>query len=223
MKNHFPAKFAESKFHCPHCGVFAMQLWGNLSVTKNLYDRSINTMTRFTEELSFKWKISKCDFCSQYIIWLNENIIYPDKDNIDPPNVDLDEDIQSDYLEAASILEKSPRGAAALLRLCLQKLLKQLGENGSRINDDITSLIQKGLNTTVQSALDYVRVTGNNAVHPGVIDLKDNKDIAIKLFRVINFIANKMISEPKEIQELYDALPESEKDKIDKRNKKIIE
>ncbi len=133
----------------------------------------------------------------------------------------MNEDVKEDYFEAAEIFNKSPRGAAALLRLALQKLLKQIGESGENINDGIKNLVSKGLNTTIQKGLDFVRATGNNAVHPGQIDLNDNKEIAEKLFQVINFIAEKTITEQKEVKILFDGLPEEEKQKIEKRNEKI--
>ena len=72
-------------------------------------------------------------------------MVYPDFSGIELPNVDFNEDIKADYSEAASILQKSPRGSASLLRLAIQKLCKQLGESGKDINTDIGSLVKKGL------------------------------------------------------------------------------
>ncbi|MEI8646791.1 hypothetical protein P4S73_00880 [Paraglaciecola sp. Hal342] len=46
-------------------------------------------------------------------------------------------------------------------------------------------------------------------MHPGQIDLEDGRDIALKLFHVLNFIADEMISKPKELDLLYsDVVPE---------------
>jgi len=59
------------------------------------------------------------------------------------PNIDLDQDIQDDYMEAAKVLDDSPRSAAAILRLALQKICKQLGEKGENINHDISELVKK--------------------------------------------------------------------------------
>src|SRR5690348_4056488 len=92
------------------------------------------------------------------------------------------------------IYSRSPRGAAALLRLAIQKLCIELGEPGKNLNTDIGSLFRKGLPVTVQQALDAVRVIGNEAVHPGQIDFADTPEITGTLFNLVNFIAEKMIS-----------------------------
>lgn len=94
----------------------------------------------------------------------------------------------------------------------------ELGGKGEKINDDIAELVKKGLPATVQQALDVVRVVGNNAVHPGQIDLDDSPEIAGSLFGLINFIVEKMIAEPKKIGELFNGLPSSAKAGIAKRD-----
>jgi hypothetical protein len=136
-----------------------------------------------------------------------------------PPNPDLPADIRQDYEEASSILALSARGAAALIRLCIQKLCKYLGEGGKDINADIGELVKKGLDIRVQKALDAVRVIGNNAVHPGKIDLKDDRATAESLFRLLNIIAEKMISEPKHVDDIYACLPPGALKQIEDRDK----
>jgi hypothetical protein len=118
----------------------------------------------------------------------------------------------------SSILNLSPRGAAALLRLAIQKLCSHLGESGNNINADIASLVRKGLNPVVQKSLDVVRVVGNEAVHPGTLDLRDNQDTASKLLRLVNIIAEQMISHPKHVAAMYQELPESKKKEIERRD-----
>jgi len=53
----------------------------------------------------------------------------------------------------------------------------------------------------------------------GQIDLNDTPEIAKKLFNLVNIIAETMITQPKEIDELYDDMvPDPKKDAIKKRD-----
>ena len=98
-------------------------------------------------------------------------------------------------------------------------LLKQIGKKGKNINNDIKELVENGLSSKIQKALDLLRVVGNNAVHPGQINLDDNSDVALKLFKILNIITDEMITKPKEIDTLYDdVVPEETKGHIDERD-----
>lgn len=219
QSEYFPPIYGQGEFHCPHCNVYAKQYYSHLRTLGNFpWQSVVDSNTKFEEALSSSWVISKCQRCSEHIIWHKENIIYPKKLTVLAPNSDLNEDIRDDYLEAARILSDSPRSSAALLRLALQKLCKQLGEKGDNINDDIKKLVSKGLNPLVQKSLDALRITGNNAVHPGEINLQEEPERVKKLFELINFIASKMITEPKEIEGFYSELPEKAKAAVEKRD-----
>jgi hypothetical protein len=159
--------------------------------------------------------VATCSCCRKSSLWAGEKLIYSPSGIGPDPNPDLPEDIRTDYEEARSIAAQSPRGAAALLRLCIQKLCKYLGEAGNNINGDIRSLIGKGLDPRI-------RVIGNSAVHPGQIDLRDDSKIVSSLFGLINIIAERMISHPQHIDNLYEALPESKKAQIAKRDGRDI-
>lgn len=164
--------------------------------------------------------ISKCYHCKKIAVWVHDAIVFPHERQGPQPNQDLPEDIIEDFEEARSIVGLSPRGAAALLRLCIQKLCVFLGEKGKKLDDDIASLVSKNLNPLVQKSLDIVRVIGNEAVHPGVIDLNDDRDTANRLFDLVNSIADQMITHPKTVEELYDKLPEPKRKAIEERNGK---
>jgi hypothetical protein len=162
--------------------------------------------------------VARCFNCDEISIWVREKAIYPQIANAPIPNPDLSSDVLRDYREAGAILNESPRGAAALLRLAIQKICKELGGEGESINADIAHLVSTGLDKRVQQALDVVRVVGNNAVHPGLIDLRDNRAIAEKLFDLVNIIADIMISQPKHIQAMFDGLPAGSRRAIQKRD-----
>ena len=159
-----------------------------------------------------------CSHCQGRTIWFKEIMIFPDTSISPHPNPDLPQEIINDYEEARSILQRSPRGAAALFRLCIQKLCAHLGESGKDINKDIASLVKKGLNPLIQKSLDVVRVIGNEAVHPGTIDLKDDPETAVHLANLINIITDAMITQPKTIEELYGKIPEEKRKAIEIRN-----
>lgn len=162
--------------------------------------------------------VSNCFNCHNVSIWIYDKLIHPVVGNVVSANPDMSDDIRRDYEEAGSILNQSPRGAAALLRLAIQKLCKELGQPGENINEDIKALVAAGLDSRVQQSLDAVRVIGNSAVHPGKIDIRDDRVTAEALFKLLNLIVDKTISEPKHIKEIYDSLPENLREAIAKRD-----
>ena len=180
----------------------------------------IERKTTYPDYSAENINLSKCYHCKKIAVWIHGNLIFPNEKIGVTPNPDLPDEITRDFEEARSILGESPRGAAALLRLCVQKLCINLGEKGKNIDDDIASLVAKGLNPLVQKSLDIVRVIGNEAVHPGVIDLNDDRDTASQLLNLINSIAEQMISHPKHVEAMYEKLPESKRMAIEKRNER---
>jgi len=207
-QEYIPPTYKQSAFNCPFCNAYANQFWDNLAKVER-----------------GKWHYGDvdgcvCAHCGYESVWFKNVMVYPDFEGVQPPNQDLSSDIQLDYQEAASILQKSPRGSAALLRLAIQKLCKELGEEGKNINTDIKNLVAKGLPSAVQKSLDIVRVIGNDAVHPGQIDISDDIETAKALFKLVNLIAEKIITEKKEVEEIYNSLPESKRQEIEKRDSK---
>jgi hypothetical protein len=163
--------------------------------------------------------ISKCYHCKDLGVWVGDKLLWPPMISAASPNVDMPDDIRADFQEAALIVDSSPRGGAALLRLAIQKLVLHLGGAGKNLNDDIADLVKKGLDHRVQQALDVVRVIGNNAVHPGELDIRDDRATAEKLFGLVNLIVDIMISQPKHVQEMFAGLPPGALAAIGKRDK----
>lgn len=202
-----PPSLKESSFDCPMCGVYAQQYASKITYCR--FD-DIRFMEEYTATL--------CSHCNKATVWYLDRVIYPDISVGPQPHPDLPADLIRDYQEASSILSRSPRGAAALLRLALQRLMPHVGEKGSNINDDIASLVKKGLPIEIQQSLDAVRVVGNEAVHPGELDLNDTPEIAIAMFDLLNFIVEDRIARPKRVATLYSKLPASKIAAIEKRD-----
>lgn len=154
-------------------------------------------------------------------MWYQEKMIDPQVTMGEMPIAEMPEDIKQNMNEARSIMAQSPRGAAALLRLCLQNLCKKLLEDRStNINADIALLVEEGLSPRIQKAMDGIRVTGNEAVHPGELDLRDDTDTSVFMCKLLNKICYELMVRPKEEDDFYKKLPESKKEGIVARDKK---
>lgn len=224
-----PPAIDQRAFNCPHCEVLAKQSWFEVylsPIEKDKCPKVQSAEPKIAGSGSFNnapWVpnlfISQCFNCDRLSVWIGTRLSWPLRGQMPLPNADLSDDVRRDYLEAGAILDLSPRGAAAMLRLAVQKLCKELGQPGENINSDIAALVKTGLPVLVQQSLDVVRVVGNNAVHPGLIDLRDDRATAEELFMLINLIAEIMISTPKHVQEAFDRLPERDRMAIERRDR----
>lgn len=218
MEKYSEPEFKKRAFNCPYCEVFAHQEWRYNLLAYNS-NESERTAYMFDQLNVGGCSTSTCSYCDKTSFWINGELIYP-KSSIAPlPNNDMPCDVKKDYLEARNIVNESPRGACALLRLALQKLMPYLGEDGKNLNINIGNLVSKGISVDIQKALDSVRVIGNDAVHPGELDLKDDVSTAIVLFNLINYIVGNQISSKKEIDYIYSCLPENKLKGIENRDK----
>lgn len=163
---------------------------------------------------------SKCFVCDCVSLWIRDNLVYPQSKSAELPHSDMPESIKQDFEEARAILNFSPRAAAAMLRLAVQKLCSHLGQPGKNIDADIVALVRQGLDQRVQKALDSVRVIGNESVHPGTLDLNDDRETAFELFSLVNFIVEDRIGREKRISGIYSKLPPQKRAAIDERDKK---
>ncbi len=198
-------------FCCPHCGVFSQMRTSHVIVNKDVSREgwSINA--------EHQLYIATCQCCGNSSLWWDGNCVYPEM-KYSEPNPDMPESVKTLYSEASYIYTKSPRAACALLRLAIERLCNELGENDT-IDKMIGSLVKKGISPTVQQALDSVRVIGNKAVHPGQISLDvEKKETAEILMRLLNLITQRLISDPKEAESIYNQLPDKTKQSIERRD-----
>jgi len=201
-------QFEADAFHCLHCSCYAHQHWTGL--------RAGLRADTWIEGL----RMSRCSHCSKYTLWVDERIVYPTATAAPLAHEAMPSELQRDYQEARDVVELSPRASAALLRLCIQRLCVYLHQPGKNLNDDIGALVKAGLPAGVRDALDVVRVVGNNAVHPGEMDLQDDKETALALFDLVNMVVDKMIAEPQRMNDLLGRLPQSAREARDQRDAK---
>lgn len=195
-----------------------LQDWGRKVVAKEVFLDPVQTKLYELPRVT-NVNLSKCYSCKRFSLWHHHDLVFPRRRVGAAPNQDLTEDIRNDIEEARSIIDASPRGAAALLRLAVQKLCLQLGEPGKKIDVDIQNLVNKGMDPHLQQAFDAVRVIGNEAVHPGELDLRDDRETAITLIDLINIVAQELITNKKNIAAIYARLPKSKLEGIEARAK----
>jgi len=213
---HVAPGFKAPAYHCPWCGVLASQNWIQLT-----YDMPT------TYVKSEHWA-NRCRNCHNESVWLSTGpgsdggptrlMAHPAVGGGPRPHVDMPDDVRADYEEARSIVARSPRGACALLRLATQKLVDDLESGSDKLNDKIGKLVAHGLPAMVQQALDSLRVVGNESVHPGQLDLRDDVETATALFGLLNLVVEDCITRPKQVQEFYGQLPPSKLQGIAERD-----
>ncbi len=207
-----PPTFNKDAYNCPHCSAFSSQLWHLIQI-RDPYHMGMHHDNMNTGHVCI------CKRCGKIQFWLDGEIYYPVSSIAPFASEDMPENVKSDFDEARKIVNVSPRSAAALLRLALQKLMVHLGEKGKDLNTDIGNLVKnKGLSGKIQQALDSIRVIGNESVHPGEIDMRDDQETALSLFKLLNIIVDAMITQPKLIDETYGKLPPKKIDQIIQRD-----
>lgn len=210
---------SSAKFVCPYndCRTFAVHHWGYVeSLGIALGGGSFSHRGLGKVPLVV---MSLCEACGRESVFIGPQIMLPAESDAPAPAEDLPVELLDDFEEARAILPRSPRGSAALLRLVIQKLLPHLGATKKSIGEAIGELVKTGtIKTPIQRALDTVRVIGNESVHPGEMDLKDDRETALALFRIINLIVETAITEPKRLDALYVSLPKSKLEGIEKRD-----
>lgn len=203
-------------FTCPHsnCGVYAEQtIFTWLHMIPEQGSRS--GLSGFSGTL--------CKSCDQHIIWQGLKMVYPIANNCPPANEDMPSNVLGLYSEAAEIHNISPRASAALLRLALDRLCTHLGApDKDSIDKKIGYLVSQGLPKGMQEIMDTTRFLGNEAVHIGEIDVDGIADDVAILFRFLNTIVERLITNPMKDKELYNLIPANKKQGIENRNEKAL-
>lgn len=175
---YYPPTYKASAFNCPFCDAYAEQTWYDL-YTKNLFG------FESLKKLGIEIELCHCDNCEKFSIWYNSKMIYPDFSGIEPPhnepNINLSIDVQNDYLEAASILNKSPRGASTVLQSALRKLINQLNKKENGLKND-----------KVKQALDAIKTISDDVINSDELykpDAYNNREKVKNLFKLFNYVA----------------------------------
>jgi hypothetical protein len=201
---------AGAAFTCPFCGAYSQMVWSGM-----LAGGSPNNLGALAAH-GLSTASCQVTSCAKDSVWLSDRMVFPITSTGPSPSPDLPEDVRQLYLEALSVEANSPRAAAALLRLAIDRLCSSLtGE--TNLNTAIGELKSRGLRDRVVGALDAVRVIGNNAVHPGQIDVEE-PGVVTGLYQLVNIICEQIITEERLVDEALALLPEGAKAQIERRD-----
>lgn len=218
-------------FDCPHCGAHAQQTWPEAV----FYRRA-----GYGDERWISVDRSECFTCGNEAIWhrrkvaergalvpggvsyrVDWQIVWPRAQHGEPPHARMPQELLGLYDEAREVAGASPRASAALLRLLTETLLRDIAESpNGNLNDLIGQLVQEQkLDEQTRKIADYLRITGNNAVHPGQIVADDDAQRrASMMFPFVNALVQRLIADPAEIAEIYALLPEGKRQAADRRD-----
>lgn len=206
---------------CPHCGVksqhkYLNKIYGSYEfyVVPKSRPGEGHIQSRYKSNLQ-GFDAIQCVSCGNYSIYYHGKMIYPIDSNVPNLNEDMPDNVKSVYYEAKTVLNISPKSACALLRLALEMLLDELEIAGRSLNDKINKYCNDfDSNNRLIKAFHLVRLVGNEAVHPGVIDIDDNEDIARAMFEIINEIVDETITKKNKMDAIFEYLPEEKTNPI---------
>ncbi len=138
---------SRSKHKCINCGRDCELHNLNISISIPL-ETPINTFFKYKNYLEEHNEIGNlemkiCSNCGMYHIYKDAEEIYPGLSDIPIPHEKMPESVKKSIMKQGRFFQSLLGPLQLLLRLSLQILCKELGEEGKNINNDIHNLHQK--------------------------------------------------------------------------------
>jgi hypothetical protein len=167
--------------------------------------------------------VSRCYNCKGFTVWVRDRLVFPIKVEEAPPDIvevdfeevandvegtveaqESDEHVQTnaedveeasgDFEEAAAILNKFPRGAAALTRICIQKMMPLVKGNAKNLDENFSSLVRKGLEVEIQQAMDVLQVVRKSPLQSSEVNLAEENETTKNFFNSLrNILERRML------------------------------
>jgi hypothetical protein len=132
--------------------------------------------------------VSNCHSCNGFALWVGGLLVFPTRIDKTP------ELVEEDVEEAAAILEKFPRGAAALMRVCVQKLVPLLEDNGKALNQRVSSLVRKGLEMEMQQSMEVLAVLRSDPAQLSQLESQADKETALRFLDSLQAVLERRMS-----------------------------
>ena len=133
---------------------------------------------------NFHWicELTICPNCKEPIIVLSaresyltpphdRRVIYPINSRRIDVSCEVPDDLRNDFVEAALVLEISPKASAALSRRVLQSILVEQGYQGRDLSKQVEAVLNetdpnRALPLAIRRKVDAIRNFGNFSAHP---------------------------------------------------------
>ena len=153
---------------------------------------------------------SRCYNCNGFAVWVRDQLVFPGRivetsytviqgvrasgdqvqevavNDAEEPAAEVEE--LEGFEEAAAILHNSPRGATALMRICVQKMLPLLNREDTHLDENISNLVRKGLEVEIQQSMDALQIRRQTPFSPAHFDRKKDEETATKLLEFLQGI-----------------------------------
>jgi hypothetical protein len=133
--------------------------------------------------------MSNCHSCNGFSLWVGGLLVFPTKIDKTP---DL---VEEDLEEAAAVLNKFPRGTTALMRVCIQKLVPLLEDNGKELDQRVSSLVRKGLEMEMQQAKEVLQVLRADPVQLTHLESQADKETARRFLDSLKEVLERRMSQ----------------------------
>ena len=145
----------------------------------------------------------RCPACGSFGFEVGGKLVWPEAPAVEPSEY-LKGDALEAFLEAQSVLRRSPRCACAMLRLSLERLAVMCGAPDVPLSKKLDAL---GLSPRMKKLATACRLVGNDAVHEGRLDYRadDSEVLAESLSRFINRLAEDLIGNELEAEKMIQA------------------
>lgn len=203
----------KTSFICPHCGINST--YDVLAIPKEYKGEYIVKFRYVVSEekavvprdlFDFydqnEYLITRCDNadCQKLSFWVDGKLVWPAGGGLHPSQY-MPEDAKKIFKEAQSVVNLSPRSACALLRVCLERVVDNIGKQGDCANyksdDKLYNKIKSlNLNNNFQLLCDVCRRAGNENAHSGSLNLDDGEtqELAQAMATMINALVDSLIA-----------------------------
>lgn len=204
-----------SGFKCPFCSMIIPLTHDTLSVRNPSFESSSDTQRYIGEsESHLELSFIRCPNCGEYTIsakWKGSAVDDVDV-TIRPKSIAykfpdyIPQAIRSDYEEACSIVNLSPKASATLSRRCLQGMIRDFFQvSKANLFEEINAIKDK-IPTEQWAVLDGLRRIGNIGAHMErdinlIVDIEPGE--AQKLIKLIELLLQQWYIERHNQQELY--------------------